>query len=146
MGLSVTRAGKQTQSSLLRDINSSVISFYAQYNRLQNYARFGGEMSQSVKDTLFQGELLTKFFTWANSAASTIHIEIIIFALIWLGYFKKENANAMYSVRKNLTYSYSQPEGKAFITTISQAKSLKELEEQFKKVEEILLKVCGLKK
>jgi F-type H+/Na+-transporting ATPase subunit alpha len=146
MGLSVTRAGKQTQSPLLRDINSTVGSFYAQYNRLQNYARFGGEMSESVKETLFQGELLTKFFTWANSAASTIQIEIIIFTLIWLGYFKRENINAMYSVRKNLTYAYNQPEGKAFISGLSQAKTLKEIEEQITKVEVTLLKLCGLKK
>jgi len=52
----------------------------------------------------------------------------------------------MYTARKNLTYMYSESKGKAFIDTLSQATSLTMLLEEIKRVEDIVVKICGLKK
>lgn len=81
--LSVTRVGRQTQSSLKRDINREIFSFLTIYEKMQNFSHFGAELSEGIKVTLNFGEKLTTFLNQPLSTITPLNLQIILFAMLW---------------------------------------------------------------
>jgi F0F1-type ATP synthase alpha subunit len=81
--LSVTRVGRQAQSSLKRDINQKLTSFLSSFDQMQNLSHFGAELSGKVQNTLKTGEKLFSLFKQANHETLGEEAQLILFALIW---------------------------------------------------------------
>ena len=81
--LSVSRVGRQTQSSLRLTLNRELISFLTVHQRLENFSHFGSETGPMVKRTLTVGSHIFSFFTQAASEVRDLNLEIILFGLLW---------------------------------------------------------------
>src|SRR3989344_1849906 len=81
--ISVTRVGRQTQSSLKRDINRELLSFLTIYEKMQNFSHFGAELNEGIKSTLDFGEKLTAFLDQPLSTITPLSLQIILFAILW---------------------------------------------------------------
>jgi F0F1-type ATP synthase alpha subunit len=93
IALSVTRAGKQTQSKLKKDINSTLSAFLAKYEKLQNFSHFGAELSPDIVKNLKRGEKLYEFFNQHYDLSIPEEIQLMFLALIWLGIYDHETGN-----------------------------------------------------
>jgi F-type H+-transporting ATPase subunit alpha len=93
IALSVTRAGKQTQSKLKKDINSNLSAFLAKYEKLQNFSHFGAELSPDIVKNLKRGEKLYEFFNQHYDLSIPEEIQLMFLALIWLGIYDHETGN-----------------------------------------------------
>lgn len=81
--LSVTRVGRQTQSSLKRELNREILSFITLYDKMQNFTHFGAELSVGTRATLGFGEKIIKFFEQNLSTTIPINLQIILFSILW---------------------------------------------------------------
>ena len=81
--LSVTRVGRQTQSSLRRDISRELLSFLTIYEKLQNFSHFGAELNETIKITLAFGEKITNFLDQISYSAVPLNLQIILFSMLW---------------------------------------------------------------
>ncbi len=102
ISLSVTRAGKQTQPVLLRDINHMVTSFFAEYTRVQTYARFGAEVSSNIKTILTRGQRLYDYFYQNNYYTNSILADLLLFGMVWSDEFSSKRATDIEKARIQL--------------------------------------------
>lgn len=82
--LSVTRVGKQTQTPLLRDINSMLTAFFSKYETTKELTHFGSELSEKSKQMLERGKLLTEYFQQSYQKSYTLDLNIFWITVIWL--------------------------------------------------------------
>ncbi len=125
--LSVTRVGKQTQTSLKREINHEVSTFLSEYEKSQNYSHFGAELSQKVKDIIRKGDLLFTFFDQHYEDLAPDEVQLVIFTLIWLNVMDKVPGINMAEFKKKLTAQYQTKEKRPLFQDIAQSKTMYEL-------------------
>lgn len=89
--LSVTRVGRQTQSTLKRDISREILSFLTISEKMQNFTHFGAELTESTKMTLAVGEKVIEFLDQAPSNTMPINLQILLFSLLWQNILQKTN-------------------------------------------------------
>lgn len=140
--LSVTRVGKQAQSSLKREINHEVSVFLSEYERSLNYSHFGAELSQKIKDIIKKGDLLYKFFDQNYSDLFPESVQLILFALIWLNVTDKIPNVNIASCKKQLTIAYAAPQNRALLDEIVRVNTMYELLTHVSQKEQDLLTLC----
>lgn len=84
--LSVTRVGHQTQSPLMKSLSRELSSFLVHVQKLKQLMHFGGELNDTVKKSLSQGELIDFFFTQAEGKTVPLPVNAVFLASIWAGY------------------------------------------------------------
>jgi len=89
--LSVTRVGRQTQSTLKRDINREILSFLTISEKMQNFSHFGAELTESSKVTLAVGEKVIKFLDQGPSTTMPINLQILLFSMLWDNILQNRN-------------------------------------------------------
>lgn len=82
--LSVTRVGRQTQSSLFRSINREISAFLILYEKVQNLSHFGAEVSPNIQATISMGENVYRFFNQHYNMLLSPQVQVVIFSLLWL--------------------------------------------------------------
>ncbi len=107
IGLSVTRVGRQTQTSLKRQINSEVTAFLANYERLQTFSHFGAELSEKVKTILKTGDRLQAFFDQHYKIIVPEAVQLILLSLIWLHALDDLSVDQIVLLRDKLILRYS---------------------------------------
>ncbi len=146
VALSVTRAGKQTQPGLLRDINHTVTSFFSEYTRVQTYSRFGAEVSMNIKNTLTRGERLHEFFYQNNYYSSSLLADLLLFGLIWLDNFNSKSGSDIESARIQLISTLGDEDVKKEFEGIFALNEASQLTNFVAERKERLLKLCGQKR
>lgn len=146
IALSVTRAGKQTQPPLLRDVNHMVTTFFADFTRVQTYSRFGAEVSSNIRTTLTRGQRLYDFFYQNNYYLSSSLGDLLLFALVWLDEFNNRQSADIEKARMELLSALKEPEVVAEFEKIFLLSSAKELVNYVTERKERLISLCGLKK
>jgi len=81
--VSVSRVGRQTQTSLSRSIAREVTSFLTLLEQSEKYSHFGAEASASTKATLATGERVIAFFNQATDATYPLALQLFLFTLVW---------------------------------------------------------------
>jgi len=81
--LSVTRVGRQTQPSILRDVGFQLVKFLKSYTDMQRFLRFEMELSEEIRETLRKGGELTTFFDQVGSTLIPMKLQVYCIALIW---------------------------------------------------------------
>lgn len=101
--LSVTRVGRQVQSTLLRSINREATALLAEFERLQNLSQFGAELSDNAKQTIQIGETIRILFSQSVELIVPLEVQIIFFAIVWLGLLSSDDLKEhLQSYRQNL--------------------------------------------
>lgn len=90
--MSVTRVGRQTQTTLARDVEGKVMVLLKKHEALQRFLRFGPEMTEEVQNTLKLGESINKFFNQTQIDPILPNVQIILLSLIWLGLWNGKGA------------------------------------------------------
>jgi len=83
--LSVTRVGRQTQSSVRWGINRELSSFLILHNKTERFIHFGAEVNEGIKSTLAMGDRMNFFFDQSVEEILDINVQILVFGLIWTG-------------------------------------------------------------
>jgi F-type H+/Na+-transporting ATPase subunit alpha len=89
--LSVTRVGRQTQSTLKRSINREILSFLTVSEKMQNFSHFGAELTEASKVTLAVGEKVIKFLDQGPSTTMPINLQILLFSMLWNNILQNKN-------------------------------------------------------
>jgi len=145
IALSVTRAGKQTQPQILRDINRTVTTFLSEYEATKSFSSFGSEMSDSVKETMDKGDLITTFLRQNEPGGHSIIGDVILLSLIWNKLFVDNTLDAMKVVRISIDKNLQQlaPEMQVKILSI---KNFNDLNKYITDNLDLVLQICELKK
>ena len=88
--LSVTRVGRQTQSQIRWGVNRELNSFLTLLEKTQSFIHFGAELNEGIRSTLSMGEHVLAFFDQPMDKVIPINMQIVLFGMIWLGFFKSE--------------------------------------------------------
>jgi F-type H+-transporting ATPase subunit alpha len=83
--LSVTRVGRQTQSSVRWGINRELSSFLILHNKTERFIHFGAEVNEGIRSTLAMGDRMNFFFDQNVEEILDINVQILVFGLIWTG-------------------------------------------------------------
>lgn len=145
VGLSVTRAGKQTQTSILRDVNRFVSTFLNEYENTKSFAAFGSETNQKVKDILAKGDALEAFFRQIGAVNHTTISDLFLIGMIWAGVLTETSSDKYTAYRKNIDENFAQYQTEMF-EEFKKLKNLKELQEYTNKYKEKMLSICGIGK
>lgn len=122
--LSVSRVGKQTQSSLEREISAAISTILADYTRALGYARFGVELSGKTRDVIELGEKVTELFQQEPTMSNPKFLQVLYLGLLLAGYWQGKPTQ---NVRID----------KALLAMAYESGKLKELEETFARIENL---------
>lgn len=141
--LSVTRVGKQTQSTLHQEVNTTLMALLVQYERSQTYSHFGAELSKDVQKLLVKGQLLYSFFNQLPSVVIPLSVQILIVGLILSECFDSSFVKQMGSFRACVVQTYFGD--KRFRLLIDQGVSVDNVEDLKKNalgIKDELFRVC----
>ena len=127
--LSVTRVGKQTQTTSKRSINRELLSFMTLFEKMRNYSHFGAELTDNIKVTLDTGNKLLAIFEQDPSNVIPGNVQAIFLTLVWAGNFKNLEPNQLLEERENLIklYAADQTYKKYVDTSVETAKNFNDL-------------------
>lgn len=106
--LSVTRVGRQTQTTLKKEVNRELNSFLTLYEKMQNFVHFGAELSDSIKLTLATGERILTFFDQSPFGVIPQKIQTVTFTLLWSGTWVDKDIPTMKKEMEYLIEIYKQ--------------------------------------
>jgi F-type H+-transporting ATPase subunit alpha len=138
--ISVSRVGRQTQTSLQLTLNRELVSFLTLYNRLEGFSHFSDEAGPETARTLSVGERISTFFTQGTSDITNLDLQLIIFGLLW------QNAtNAQLDVKKMQKAYEDNIETQTFIRDIvTNSATLNDMLDLINKKRPDLLRVLGM--
>lgn len=143
--LSVTRVGKQTQSSLLRQLGGELTRLITQYQHLIRYTQFGTELSEEVRIIIDKGEKLNVFFSQPSLLTLPIAVQVTMGVLILFGWFGNEINDRVVACRDLLADEYeTNPKSRALMDSYALAASLKELMARLEKERAKVVSLCRL--
>jgi F-type H+-transporting ATPase subunit alpha len=145
VGLSVTRAGKQTQTQLLRDINRKLTTFLSEYENTASFSSFGSELSDAVKDVLAKGELFTVFLRQPDANPRHMYIDLVLLGLIWKKIYSDSSIDSFVTVRAQIG-EFLKGDGASFKASIDAMKNMDELLNFIETNKETLIPICEIKK
>lgn len=127
--LSVTRVGRQTQTSVRSGLNRELNSFLALHNKTQTFIHFGAELSGGVKTTLMMGDRILNFFSQSSEKILAMNLQIMLFCLIWVGAWNKTTVEETHKEIDRIILGYEKNEKirKTFESYITAAKDFNEL-------------------
>lgn len=108
--LSVTRVGRQTQNELRWGVSRELTTFFTLLEKTKKFSHFGGELNEGIKSTLDMGERINAFFTQAMGKTISLHVQIIFYALIWVGTLNKYNKEQIQGMVLAMEDKYRQDE------------------------------------
>lgn len=127
-GISVTRVGRNVQPKLIKELYVEVAMFLSQYEKLQNFAHFGAELSKHVRDQLMKGEFLYQLFTQNYQNERIEEVDLLLFALIWSGVILKNPDDTFEQIQSGLYKAYAAEENvKKLIDSIVSVEMLYQL-------------------
>jgi len=126
MSLSVTRVGKQTQSSVQRSITRELNSFLTLYDKMLNLSHFGAELTENVKNILSMGEKIKLFFEQSYKEIIPKEVQLILFSLLWIRLIEPDK-EALQDIRRFLLEGLKHPDTQQLFTEILEADTFNQL-------------------
>lgn len=108
--LSVTRVGRQTQSTLRWGLNRELTSFLSLLEKTQSFVHFGAEINAGIRATLDMGEKVFSFFDQPQGKVLPLQVQIALFSLIWVGAIKSESPEKLKFVLHKAIEAYEKNE------------------------------------
>ncbi|MCA9389951.1 F0F1 ATP synthase subunit alpha [candidate division WWE3 bacterium] len=108
--LSVTRVGRQTQSTIRWGINRELNTFLGFLEKTQSFVHFGAELNEGITTLLSMGEKITSFFNQHMSVVIPINLQVLLFSLIWIGTWQTASKSEMSTDMQQITNKYLSDE------------------------------------
>ncbi len=140
--LSVTRVGKQAQSSLRREVTQRLTAFLAEYEKMQNYSYFGAELSDKVKDILKTGDKFYRLFNQSYKLLIPETVQTLLFVLIWQKTFNEYTNDQIESIIECLTKAYEEGKLTSLLKNFENIHTIKELEKFTDSNKKKILSLC----
>lgn len=86
---SVTRVGRQTQTTLAKQLSLKVQALLADYDRQQRFSQFGAQLSPEAQETLSRGSAARVFIRQEPMQAIQMPTQIILLSLVFTPLFAK---------------------------------------------------------
>lgn len=113
---SVTRVGRQTQTSVRASVNRELSSFFSLYRRTEKFVHFGAEVNEGIKTTLDMGRKLELLFGQSFDTTIPVNLQLVYFALIWASLLSiTDSAKFMVFINKYLNEYKKNKELKTFV-------------------------------
>lgn len=144
--LSVTRVGRQTQTSLRRDMNRELISFLTLFEKLQSFIHFGAELSDTAKNTIKMGTKILVFFDQTTYGVIPTSLQVVLFSLLWIGVWEHKAEEDMKKDMEKIidTYRTNAQVSHYIDTSANKAKTFNELLQILRQTANKLLKEAGI--
>ena len=132
--LSVTRVGRQTQTSLYREVSQSLMSFLVEFQKASSFIHFGAELTTEVRALLDRGEKVIDFFDHSSNILFPLNAAIYILCCLWLDFWKEEKNEVLRENWDKIIKGYENDNKFRYKLdeTIEKTKSFKELLEKVK--------------
>ncbi len=85
--LSVTRVGRQTQSTLSREVGQAAMSVLAEYGNLKRFLRFGAELSPEIKEKIRLAHGVKELFKQYGRVSIEHEVQLYLIASLWAGVY-----------------------------------------------------------
>jgi F-type H+-transporting ATPase subunit alpha len=127
--LSVTRVGRQAQTSLQKDLGRQLSSFLVSYDRMQQFMHFGAEVGESVKRILDLGSKVDLLFSQVENTTIPVNANIVILAGLSAGVWNETGVNALKKEMEQVILNYQTNAGykKQVDSIISTSKQFSDL-------------------
>lgn len=142
--LSVTRVGRQAQTSLLRSINREIGAFLTLYERVQNLSHFGAELSATIKETLATGRSVYLYFNQHYNVSIPIQVQVIMFALLWLNFIDRSEVN-LEAAKQKLVEEYITNSDKTLFDQGYEKQTFNELLQYVSANKDKFVSLCSIK-
>jgi F-type H+-transporting ATPase subunit alpha len=142
--ISVSRVGRQTQTPLRLSITREITSFLALNRRLENFNHFSTEAGSGVKQTLDVAERVYAFFNQGTRDIKNHDVQIIIFCLLWAGYWQNLSKMESDIITITQTYTNSQNAQKMIKEIINGQENMNGLLREIRKHQDQLLESLGI--
>jgi|SRR3989344_35702 len=108
--LSVTRVGRQTQTSLEQEINNALTAFLKELERVHNLTSFGADLAEHTRQKLdLEARILLVFDQTAYDSLSSA-LEIVLFGFAWGNFWSGKNAKEIKLEIQKIVYMHSTNE------------------------------------
>lgn len=128
ISLSVSRVGRQTQSTIQSLLSDKVRQILTQAKELETISHFSGELSGETQSTLRRKQLLEQLLTQDALFFIPLQVQVILMGLIFTSFFDKKDKLYLYKNKKTLVdYFGNNPNWKIFSQTVMKLKSVDKL-------------------
>ena len=79
--------------------------------KTKKFSHFGGELNEGIRATLAMGDRINNFFTQAMGVTLSLHVQIIFYALIWVGTFNNYSKEQLRNLIQRMEELYQSDEG-----------------------------------
>jgi F-type H+-transporting ATPase subunit alpha len=121
--LSVTRVGRQTQSTLLRSISVEILSILSQFTKIQSMSHLGSELSGESVRILQKGEALQLMIRQERTIMPR-DVQVLLFGIIWLNLTPLTNQAQYNSLLKKLLDYHADTQGNEVMQKLIASESL----------------------
>jgi F-type H+-transporting ATPase subunit alpha len=142
--VSVSRVGRQTQSSLRLSLNRELISFLTLHRKLESFSHFSAEAGSDIKRTLAVADRITTFFTQGPHEVKNMDLQIVVFCLLWADYWQDLTKLEKDVETINETYTNSIEAQSLVKELVNNATNLNELLLAVRKQQDKILGVLGV--
>jgi len=148
IALSVTRLGRQTQNTLLQDINRQLSSFLtSKYEKSVQLSHFGSELTDDVKRNLEIGNDLYGYFNQNIDTIVPIGPSIVFLSMVWLDIFRGEDITKIMVFRDIFVKAYLKDDKvRQFVDKNTKVKDFKSLLVSIMGEKEFLVASCKIKR
>lgn len=141
VSLSVTRVGRQAQTPLIRDINKELTVFLNKYDKMENLAHFGAELTGEAKMVLQLGNMLKKLFQEGYGEIMPFIAQLLCLIIIWQNWVIDEKI--FESIKKAFMEQSEKDLEDPWIKEIISKTSLKEVIDFTKPMKDKFEKICS---
>lgn len=142
--LSVSRVGRQTQTPLRLSLHRELVSFLTLHQRLENFSHFSAEAGAGIKRTIEVADRIFAFFTQNASDVKNLDLQLIIFGLLWMDYWREIPIMERDIVQIDQVYE-SNIEAQALVKEIvGRSPTLNDMLLDIKKNQERILTIFGV--
>lgn len=104
---SVTRVGRKVQSNLLKQLNLALSSHFYEYDKAQQFTKFGSELNKATQNVLATGDRLLGLFSQPAFLTVPIPVQVILTIMIWQGWMNKQPEQTPAHWRDHLIQQYN---------------------------------------
>ncbi len=105
--LSVTRVGRQVQSTLHKSLNRELVGFMNLRRKHERFVHFGAELSEGIKTSLEMGRKLDAFFNQHPRFVYPRNVQYLLSTMLWSGLIDIKQVTSIRFFGEKLVKAYN---------------------------------------
>lgn len=139
---SVTRVGRQTQTTIAKVMSDKIRSLLAEYRDLLSFSRFGSEITYKTQLIIKRGQLATELLKQEPLEKVPTEHQVALFSLIFTRFLVDKDIEFLIGNKKKIIAGMKvTPEFKELMTNIPNL-TIEQLIDQVNSLESVLIRLC----